>query len=242
MSDRRPVREQKSGSSVTERHAQSLLKVWLSPSFPTGAFAYSHGLEKAVENAWVADRATLEQWLVDLTDVGSLSNDLVLVTATWQATTRQDWLTVRTVTTIAAAMQPSRERELEATQQGMSFLAQIETAWPYAGDKWELLTDNLVAPYPVAVGYAAARHAIPLVDVLDAFGLAFVTNLASAAIRLSIIGQTDGQRIVAALTPRLLSASEKAARATLDDLGSATWLSDLASLQHETQHTRLFRS
>ncbi|HRK18109.1 MAG TPA: urease accessory protein UreF [Hyphomicrobiaceae bacterium] len=242
MSDRRPVRDEKRGASVAERRAQSLLKVSLSPSFPTGAFAYSHGLEKAVENTWVTDRETLEAWLVDLIEVGSLSNDLVLVTATWQATTRQDWATLRSATAIAAAMQPSRERELEATQQGMSFLAQIETAWPYEGATWENVGADLVAPYPVAVGYAAARHAIPLVDVLDAFGLAFITNLASAAIRLSVIGQTDGQRIVAALTPRLLSASESAARATLDDLGSATWLSDLASLQHETQHTRLFRS
>jgi urease accessory protein len=78
--------------------------------------------------------------------------------------------------------------------------------------------------------------------MLDAYAVAFIGTLGSAAIRLGVIGQSDAQRVVAALMDRILAASAFAQVSTLDDLGAATWRSDLASLQHETQHTRLFRS
>jgi len=79
-------------------------------------------------------------------------------------------------------------------------------------------------------------------DVLRAYAIAFVGNLLSAAIRLSIIGPTESQQLLAQLTPDLIAVAASAETATLEDLGSATWRSDLASLLHETQHTRLFRS
>jgi urease accessory protein len=66
--------------------------------------------------------------------------------------------------------------------------------------------------------------------------------LVSAAVRLGPIGQTDGQRILAALMPTIRETAKRASDSTLDDLGSAAFRSDLASLRHETQYTRLFRS
>lgn len=219
--------------------AQALLQIWLSPSFPVGAFAYSHGLEAAVERGWVLDRPTLEAWLADLVAHGSLRNDLILAATAWRAITIGDDALLGDAVALSVAMQPSAERHLEATQQGASFLAQIEASWPCAATA---KLEGWPVGYPVALGAAAAGHLVPLADTLRAYAIAFVSNLASAAIRLSVIGQTDGQRVIAALLPALDEAATRCLSATLDDLGAAAFRSDLASLLHETQHTRLFRS
>jgi len=96
--------------------------------------------------------------------------------------------------------------------------------------------------YPVAVAVAAAGHDIPLEPALEAFGLGFVSSLVSAAVRLGIVGQTDGQRVTAALVPQVRRLAASAIEASLDDLGGCAFRSDLAALRHETQYTRLFRS
>lgn len=225
--------------SEPARAAQALLQIWLSPSFPVGAFAYSHGLEAAVERGWVRDRGSLESWLADLVTHGSLRNDLILAAIAWRAVATGDVALLREAVDLSVAMQPSAERHLEATQQGASFLAQIEASWPCAA---AAKLHGQPVGYPVALGTAAAGHLVPLTDTLRAYAIAFVANLSSAAIRLSVIGQTDGQRVIAALLPTLEKAVTACLSATPDDLASAAFRSDLASLLHETQHTRLFRS
>ncbi len=226
----------------TPAAAQLLLQIWLSPAFPVGAFAYSHGLEKAAEFGWIHDRASLQNWLSGLIEHGSLRNDLILLAAAWRAITAGDDGALADVAELSAAFQPSAERHLETTQQGRSFLGQITSAW--ACDAVVRLA--AVAPgaigYPVAVGVVAAGHAVPLRPTLSAYGLAFIGNMVAAAIRLSVIGQSDGQRIIAALLPAVETAATTAAAASLDDLGGAAFRSDIASLAHETQYTRLFRS
>ena len=220
----------------------ALLQIWLSPAFPVGAFAYSHGLEKAAEFGWVRDRATLEPWLADLIVHGGLRNDLILLASAWTAIAAGDDKALAETAELSVAFQPSAERHLETTQQGRSFLSQISTAWPCEA----VATLASAAPsgvgYSVAVGVVSAGHAIPLAPTLSAYGLAYIGNLVAAAIRLSVIGQTDGQRIIAALLPAVEDAALVAATATLDDLGGAAFRSDIASLAHETQYTRLFRS
>lgn len=218
------------------------LIIWLSPSFPVGAFAYSHGLELAADRGWVGNRDDLVRWLADLVDVGSLRNDMILLAVAWRAIVAADPVALKEANDLALALQPSAERRLEAETQGKAFLSTLIAAWPVARlQAVETALSGDVA-YPVAVGAGTAAHGIALDGVLHAFGIAFVTNLVSAAIRLSIVGQTDGQRVIAALMPALAEAAADAANATLDDLGSATLRSDLASLAHETQYSRLFRS
>jgi urease accessory protein len=226
--------------ALSEMPAQLL--VWLSPTFPVGAFAFSHGLEKAVEKGLVKDRATLGAWLEDLIALGSLHNDLILLAATWRAATRQNTAELAEVAELAAALQPSAERRLETITQGGSFLLQIDAAWPCAAVGLLRAAHAGDVAYSVAVGVAAAGHTLPLAPTLLGYGMAFVGNLLSASIRLSVIGQTDGQRITAALLPSLQEAATRAADSTLDDIGSASFAADLASMQHETQYTRLFRS
>jgi urease accessory protein len=242
MSDRgRQPRRKSSGCGKAATH-RALLQIWLSPAFPVGGFAYSHGLEKAVESRWIGDRASLECWLADLVTHGALRNDLILLAAAWRATRPADTAALTEIAELAAALQPSAERHLEATQQGESFTAQIEAAWPAGAARWCDAAGGQAPTHAVALGYAAAIHDIPVGEALAAYAVAFTGNMASAAIRLGVIGHTDAQRVTAALLDPLLAAAAAAERSTLDDLGSAAWRSDLAAMQHETQSTRLFRS
>jgi urease accessory protein len=149
---------------------------------------------------------------------------------------------LREVIDLALAVQPSAERHLEAVTQGGAFMMQIEAAWPCPAVTWFRGSYDGEVAYSTAVGIAAAGHGIAPEAVLLPYGLAVVGNLVSAAVRLGVAGQTDGQRVLAGLVPAIESVSRRSLNATLDDLGGACWRSDLASLQHETQYTRLFRS
>lgn len=218
------------------------LMIWLSPAFPVGAFAYSHGLEWAVEAGDLPDAASLEGWLADLVAHGSLRNDALLLAAAYRAVAKGDHAALADVAELALALCPSAERRLETSTQGGAFLSAIARAWPCAAvEAFRADVEGDVA-YPVAVGVAAAGHGLPLPETLQAFALAFVANLVSAAVRLGVVGQTDGQRVTAALVPALFAAARDAEEGDLDDLGGCAFRSDLASLRHETQYTRLFRS
>lgn len=220
--------------------AQLPLLVWLSPAFPVGAFAYSHGLEWAFEAGDVTDAASLQGWLEDLLDHGSVRNDAILFAEAYRSA--DDPALLAEVAELALALASSAERRLETVTQGDAFAAAIAKTWPCAAiDRLRAAWPDSLA-YPVAVGVAAAGHSVPLEDALEAFGLGFVANLVSASVRLGIVGQTDGQRVTAALIPAIRSLAAFAHGATLDDLGGAAFRSDLASLRHETQYTRLFRS
>jgi len=203
--------------------------VWFSPGFPVGAFAYSHGLEWAVEAGDIASAADVEDWLAALLEFGSIRNDAILLAAAWRGEAVND---------LALALASSKERYLETAQQGTAFVSAARKSWPCA----ELDGLNGDIAYPVAVGCAAKGHGLPLEATLAAFALGFVANLVSAAVRLGPIGQTDGQKIIAALLPKISALAALAQGSTLADLGACVLRSDLAALAHETQYSRLFRS
>lgn len=223
-------------------HVHLPLLVWLSPSFPVGAFAYSHGLEWAHEAGDLTGAATLRDWLEALIAHGSLRNDLVLFACAWRACGQGDDAALAEIAELALALANSAERRLETVTQGNAFLAAARAAWPCAAFDWLRAAWDSDVAYPVAVAVAAGGHDLPLRPALEAYGLGFVANLVSAAVRLGIVGQTDGQKVTAALVPSLREAAARAETATLDDLGGCALRSDLASLRHETQYTRLFRS
>ncbi len=228
-------------TSMTETGHLPLM-VWLSPAFPVGAFAYSHGMEWAHEAGDVTDAPSLEAWLADLLRHGAARNDSILLAAAYRAARSGDADTLREASELALALATGRERHLETTTQGNAFVIAARKAWPCpALDLMTTAWSGDVA-YPVAVGVVAAGHEVPLEATLDAFVLAFAANLVSAAVRLGVVGQSDGQRITAALLPAVRETAAFAAMSTLDDLGGCAFRSDLAALRHETQYSRLFRS
>jgi urease accessory protein len=218
------------------------LMAWLSPSYPVGAFAYSGGLEWAIEAGDVSDAASLQDWLgIVIADGGGFC-DAVLFVHAFRATAGQDDTVLRDAAELAAALAPSQERHLETTAQGAAFVAATRAAWPCAAlDRFATIWDGPVA-YPVAVAVAAAGHGVPLAPALAAFLHASAANLVSAGVRLVPLGQTDGQRTLAALEPAIHAAAARAITTGLDDIGGGAFRADLASMRHETQYTRLFRS
>jgi urease accessory protein len=228
--------------SASEAASLYRLMTWLSPSFPVGAFSYSSGIEWAVEACDIKDAASLRDWLAAMLVEGSGFCDGVFLAQTHQAVAADDVARLREIAELAAAFVPSRERQLETTTQGRAFIDTARAAWNSQGlDAMIAACDGAIV-YPVAVGLVSATHHIPLEPVLHAFFHAVVSNWISAGARLIPLGQTDSQRLLADLEPVVAATARRARDASLDDLGSATFRADLASLRHETQYTRLFRS
>jgi urease accessory protein len=218
------------------------LMAWLSPSYPVGAFSYSSGLEWAVEAGDIRDAETLRQWLAVIVDEGGGFCDAVFFVQAHRAVMQDDDNALAAVAELAVAFAPSKERHLETTAQGRAFIEVTRAAWPCAAlDRFAKLCDSAIA-YPVAVAVASAGHGIALEPALSAYLQALAANLISAGVRLIPLGQTDGQRVLAALQPVIAVTAERAMATPLDDVGSAALRADLVSMRHETQYTRLFRS
>jgi urease accessory protein len=226
----------------SETAALYRLMTWLSPSFPVGAFSYSSGLEWAVEAGDIVDATSLRDWLAAMLADGSGFCDAIFLVQSHRAASADDKAGLREVSELAAAFVPSRERHLETLAQGRAFIDIARAAWDVDGLDRSLACCGDAIAYPVAVGLVSAAHMISLPPTLHGFLHALASNWISAGARLVPLGQTDSQRVLAALEPAVDATAARALIASLDDLGSATFRADLASLRHETQYTRLFRS
>ncbi|MEM7667981.1 MAG: urease accessory protein UreF [Pseudomonadota bacterium] len=208
------------------------LATWFSPSFPVGAYTYSHGLELAVYEGSVSCVQSARDWISDCIEYGSGRNDSILLTHAWRAGIGGESRAMEEISALAAAFAPSAERLREMDGQGRAFADAVGDVWGRARP----------APYPVAVGWASANHGLPLEETVLFYIHAFASSLVSAAIRLVPIGQTDGQRLLATLEPLCARVAADAPGLKLDAMGGCAITADIASMKHETQHVRLFRS
>ena len=227
----------------TELRMLLRLQSWLSPAFPVGAYSYSHGLEYAVEAGVVRDRGGLIDWLDADLRHGSGRSDAILFAAAWRAA--DDAAALVEVAAFAAALRGSAELALESTAQGSAFLSMIRKAWPHpALDALAaaLAEAEVATTLPVVAGAACAVHGIALDTALPLYLQAAVANLVGAGVRLVPLGQSDGQLAVAALEGTVAKTAAEALAASLEEAGSTALMVDIASMQHETQYTRLFRS
>jgi urease accessory protein len=222
------------------------LMAWFSPSYPVGAFSHSSGLERANEAGWVTDRSGLVAWIEDALVSGAGWNDAVLFIHAHRAAAAGDDDRLAEVADLATALAASRERQVETLAQGTAFLTISRAAWPVPGLERLVARVGESVAYPVAVAACAAGHGIVLAPSLTAFLHAVAANLVSAAQRLVPLGQTDGQRAIAALMPAVEATAARAAALPDGDpfshCGGLAVAADIASMQHETQYTRLFRT
>jgi urease accessory protein len=212
----------------TEPRQLLLLLTWMSPAFPTGAFAYSHGLEWAIDTGTVNNAATLKDWIADLLTRGSGWNDAVLFARCWE----ED---ASALNELALSLATSRERHLETSQLGRAFRIAAGVFAPAVLDEEEIA-------YPVAAGSACAAMGVQKADALLAYLQGFAAALTSVAVRLVPIGQTAGLEVLRDLAPVIANAAGRASSATLDDLGAITISADIAAMKHETQRSRVFRT
>lgn len=221
------------------------LQSWLSPAFPIGSYGYSHGLEWAVEAGYVKDCESLVDWLEADLCYGSVRNEAIFFCEAWRRARDNDCSKLFEIAELAAAFRGTAEFVLESSQQASACRATLRQVWPerLLDSLSQLLSEREVPPVlAVILGVRAAREGIPMSLALPAFLQSYVANLVTAGVRLIPLGQTDGQLAIAALEEAVLAASARASNATIDDLGSAAFMVDLASMAHETQYTRLFRS
>jgi urease accessory protein len=210
--------------------AQHKLMAWLSPSYPIGAFSYSHGLEYAIHVGDVHDALSLQNWLKDVLEFGAGRNDAIFLAQAYDATEPE---ALAAISDLALALAASAERLLETSAQGAAF-AKVTSAVYSA--------DIAAMPLPVAIGAAAAAEGIPLDEALTLYLHSFAANIIAAAVRFVPLGQTDGQRVLLHLFDVFDRLAIDAQMADLDDLGSACFQSDMASMSHERMTTRIFRT
>ena len=203
------------------------LMQWLSPAFPIGGFAYSHGLEWAINKGHVSNREELQKWISDLLEYGSLKNDAILINLVLQGSDPKE------INELAMALCPANERLSETKLQGGAFCKIM-------GDVWNLEIDNLTLP--IALALAAKNESIDQNLVVPAYLHSFCSNLISVAIRLVPIGQTDGQKTLRELSPLISDSVRAVAKSDKDDLGSACFLSDVSAMQHEYLQPRVFKT
>ncbi len=200
---------------------------WLSPAFPTGAFAYSHGLEQAVADGTVHNAASLQDWLSGVLQFGSGWQDAVLLSLVLRGGD------AGALADLARALAASSERLAETEEQGAALARTVSS-----------LTGRAIAPapLPVALGQAAAPLGLPPAQVIALALHGFASNLVSVATRAVPLGQTEAQGVLAALAPLIETLAQSAAAATIDDLGNAAFAADLAAMQHETLDVRLWKT
>jgi urease accessory protein len=228
--------------SITDEGLYRLM-AWLSPSYPVGGYAYSHGLEYAVEAGTVSDEKSLITWIEGIVAFGSPRIDGTLFAHAWQAVNDRDDETFRWVAERAAAMRGSAELALESRQQGEAFLKTVRaSAHAPELDRFVTLLEGVAHSYPISVAIAAALHGVPVRPALVAYIHAFTANLVSAGVRLVPLGQLAGQRAIEALRPAVLATVDASLRTHPTQIGQAAAVVDWTSVKHETQYTRLFRS
>ncbi|MCF8468157.1 MAG: urease accessory protein UreF [Sneathiella sp.] len=219
------------------------LMSWMSPSYPIGAYTYSHGIEYAVEAGLIGSLKDLMPWIADILSHGSGKSDSILLSAAYQAASERNIEALKEIAETGHAFCSTKEIALETTEQGRAFVRVISDVMTLS-QGLSAVRESWDGPliHPVAVGIVAADHDVPLEQTLTAYLHGFVSNLVSAAVRIIPLGQTDGQRAIALLADNVNVAVQAARNMTLDDLGSATLMVDWCSSCHETQYTRLFRS
>ena len=200
---------------------------WLSPAFPIGGFAYSHGLEWAINKGYVSNREELQKWVSDLLEYGSLKNDAILIKLVLKGSDPKE------INEIAIALCPANERLSETQLQGGAFCKIMR-------EVWSLEIDDLTLP--IALALAAKNESIDQNLVVPAYLHSFCSNLISVAMRLIPIGQTDGQKTLRELSPLISDSVRAVAKSDKDDLGSACFLSDVSAMQHEYLQPRVFKT
>jgi urease accessory protein len=206
------------------------LNQWFSPGYPLGSFAYSHGLETAIQDGRITTAAQLECWLSDLLEHGTGRSDAVLLLTAYGCA---DIAAAQMLDVDARAYSPSAERLWESVQQGDAFCRTTMAIWD---------VDLPALTHPVAVGFAAGRLDMPAPLTATLYLHAFAANLVSCAVRLVPLGQTEGQAVLQRLAPVCEATARAAADETPDELASTTFAADIAAMRHETLEHRIFRT
>ena len=199
------------------------LTQWLSPAFPLGAFAYSHGLETEIAEGRVTTAGEVEDWLRFVIVSGTGKTDATLLCSA---------LAGRDMLETARALAASKERSEESEAQGAAFAQTVQA----------MGCSQRPGPLPVVLGEAARALDLPPQTVAALYLQGFASNLVACAVRFVPLGQAEGQAILQTLQPDIVRIAAQAALADIDTVTNAAYHSDLAAMAHETLQPRLYRT
>ncbi|MCL4164900.1 UNVERIFIED_CONTAM: hypothetical protein GTU68_007448 [Idotea baltica] len=207
-----------------------ILSQWFSPAYPLGSFAYSHGMETAIQERRIINAAQLEKWLRIMLEHGTGRSDAILFHGAHACEAEEE---VEALDVHTRAYAPSAERLLESALQGDAFCRTTMAVWDM---------EMPVLTHPVAVGYAAGRLGLPALPTATLYLQAFAANLVSCAVRLVPLGQTEGQEVLMRLSDLIATIATTAAQQRPDEMASATFAADIDAMRHETLEHRTFRT
>ena len=226
-------------TTMTTNLALLRLMQLVSPSLPVGAFTYSQGIEWCVEAGWVKDAGTLEDWLSDLLQTSMQQMEIPVLLRMMQAWSENDTASLQYWCELSMASRETAELRLEERNRATALFRILSSL-----DVAEIETYESIIKSSQAAGFAYASTAwdIPPHQACLGYIWSWLENLVIAAVKLVPLGQTDGQKILMNLSDRVSAVIEKAEQMTDDEVGSSSPALAIASAQHETQYTRLFRS
>ena len=198
---------------------------WLSPSFPTGSFNFSQGLEYAVSQSMVANETDLVEWIENNLECGFLRNDAVFLKLAYHTATDKD---LEDLTELCLAFSCSAFKFNEQVMMGDNFAKASDT--------------QLGLPYPIALGTAAKKHKLKIEELVPLFLQSNITNLIAAAQRLLPLGHKKSTNIMKNLFERINNISKKVLVSREEDLFSSCYLADTCTLLHEELQGRIFKS
>lgn len=210
-----------------------------SPALPVGGFAYSQGLEQAVEDRWITDMEQAYVWIRDVLCLSLARQELPLWLACHRACRLGDWQSLRASNQSLSALRETAEFRLESIQMGHS-MARLFKQWPQGQSLLELSDIEWV--YPAAHAALSAVSGIEEKMALTAYLWSWVENQAIAAVKIIPLGQIDGQTLLHRLKADIDRAMTIACEMHPDDIGSGTIGLAITSARHESQYSRLFRS
>ncbi|MBX8515710.1 urease accessory protein UreF [Pseudomonas cichorii] len=221
--------------------AWALLRL-ASPQLPIGGYSYSQGLEMAVEQSIVVDPQTAARWIGDqlLLNIARFEAPLMLAHCT--AAAEEDWGQLLQLSEQHRASRETRELHLESRQMGYS-LQQLLNGLPELDRPARRFLEQTGEPH-LALGWALAARAwqISPQDALAAWLWSWLENQLAVLMKTLPLGQQAAQRLTSELLPLLQQAQQNATAQDSQHIGSAAFGLSLASMGHERQYSRLFRS
>ena len=225
--------------TLTHSHFLTILQL-ASPALPVGAYGYSEGLEMLIENGTITNIENLKDWLKSELIYGSIRLDAAIMMRGFYAVKSGDRSALKRWNLWLSAARDTEELRAASWQMGRSLMQLLGKLEP------EILpVVNAVgypANYAIAFAIACAHWDINIQAALLAYLHSWANNLITAGIKLIPLGQTAGQELLLGLQPLLITTVGEILTMADDDLGCCNWGLSLASMQHETQYTRLFRS
>ena len=241
----RATRKRASASAASAAlPTSSLLQlIWLaSPALPIGGFSYSEGLEAAVDRAGINSEAATGAWLLDQLCLSLARADLAVAGRAIAAWRRHDLVTVNELNNWVLQTRESSELRLQTEQMGRSMMDWLRNQHADDTAMAELTRACASPAYPVAFALAASTTQASVRDCLSSFAFSWAENMTQAAVKSVPLGQSAGQRILAALAQEIPAAVGHAMSLMDSERQAFTPMLAILSAQHETQYSRLFRS